>query len=199
MSIDFVAVLSHNQTWETLYRLPDLLTPSWHEIEEFLPIRGGSLRRPPPPSKWLYYWQWHLPDQSSVYEAITRDGQADLEAVGPERFDCYATKELLVLQGFPLSWYGFLTSDAVGRNLRNVCRHIAWTLGADSAIYLPDSSYKPSAVFDLILEGESEAAVRKWLRENCGEPAKSLTEIVQTSPSGWDADGYFEETFGCNR
>lgn len=184
MGIDFTAVIDHSLSWEKMVRLKQILDREC-SLEKLPP--PIPLPNPEPKKGWKWYFD---PTFNGVEEELFEKGFIFMTSASGFFVTLYR-------KGLDIShsarWYSFLQEKNIQLALRSAVQHIGRVVGGETAIYLPDSYYKPSGASDLLFDDNDISDVVLWLEENCGPPAKTIEDIYSETEEFWNGDGYFIE------
>jgi hypothetical protein len=186
--VNFSALFGHQLPIGLILQGNELLNKHWEQAQTFLPVLEGL----PIPSSTFELWKWSNRWEPTPVKELTKYKTITFD--GPDSFNL-KFKENTVELWHMVRWYQFLTDDSISTKLRGVCEFLASVLKTELVIYLPESAYKPSTVYDLVYEGATIEQVIEWLQTNCGNPAKRLIDIYPNDTDPERGNGYFIDTF----
>ena len=181
MGVDFTAILDHRLSWEDLCRLPTMLNSQWTTPASLSALLAGY------PNAGTN-WHWRLSRSfSSAAEELFDEGYVSLE--GPACFGAWVHQRALEVTNHA-RWWSFLHERNVRAGLLDGVRSLAGVLRSSTIIYLPDSTFPPSAASDRLHEGSGVTEVIAWLQTNVGEPALSIDAICGPDEDHPNESGY---------
>jgi hypothetical protein len=100
-----------------------------------------------------------------------------------------------------IRWHHFIMDNSeidVQKNLRLLIKEVASNIGANQALYIPDSTYTTSKAQDLFYDGKEYSQIAKWLLYECGEPAVRISDLFDSSSNEISTNGYYIDCFELN-
>ncbi len=160
MGTCFTAVVNHNLDQGLIYSLPELLNRTWPTVQPLLPLIEGY----PVPGTSPREWKWSERDRGFSLERLLSNDTATMEGL---EFEGIVSKHVLRVC-HALKWSSFLTNQTTRGKVRQVCRHIASTLGSKQIVYIPSGFLKPEGALGLMYQGKVVEDMIDWLLKNCG-------------------------------
>ncbi len=140
MGVEFTALFGHNLPEDVILKGENFLNHHWGGTQEYLPILDAC----PVPDSPIPLWQW---DKRWGYSP-----QEDLQKYGFISFVNDGFRVRIGENTFYLwnvvRWHRFLTEERISTTLRHICQLLATILQTDKVIYLPDSGFSVSTVYD---------------------------------------------------
>jgi hypothetical protein len=196
MSVDFSAILSHRFDNSDILTVPERLNADRERMGKVTAEYRAFLNQT---GHWrfedqtLWHWEqgrreWKGNDPNDIWNSDDPIGLA-----GPALLSIYFGRGACDFSA-PLRWSVFVKDAAFQLETRKVCYAIVQAFQGDKAIYLPDSASQVSVASEGVYENRSFQQIRYWLKQNIGEPAKTLQALrILVAADNWE--GYFIDDF----